>query len=173
MQSHWRRAEPSDLPAINAIATAVHPDLPERGDVLAEKMSLFPEGCRVLIAGDDVFGYGIAHPWTLHQIPPLDDFLQRLPPAPDCLYVHDVAVMPASRGSRVATSYIETLARLARASGIEHLALVSVYDTSPFWARHDFRVIAPDAALRTKLVSYGDGARYMVRNLAESRLREA
>ncbi|MCP3465418.1 GNAT family N-acetyltransferase [Bradyrhizobium sp. CCGUVB23] len=165
MQSHWRRAKPSDLPAIIAIATAIHPDLPERADVLAEKMSLFSEGCGVLIAGDDVFGYGIAHPWTLHRIPPLDDFLQRLPLAPDCLYVHDVAVMPASRGSRVATSYIEMLVRLARANGIEHLALVSVYDTSPFWARHGFRVIAPDAASRIKLASYGEGARYMIRDL--------
>ncbi|MGY8663077.1 GNAT family N-acetyltransferase [Bradyrhizobium sp. UFLA05-109] len=173
MQSHWRRAGPSDLPAIIAIAAALHPNLPERADVLAEKMSLFPEGCRVLIAGDDVFGYGIAHPWTLHQIPPLDDFLQGLPPAPDCLYLHDVAVMPASRGSRIATSYIETLARLARTNGIEHLALVSVYDTSPFWGRHDFRVIAPDAALRVKLASYGDSARYMVRDLDQRGLRNA
>ncbi|GLR91949.1 N-acetyltransferase [Bradyrhizobium iriomotense] len=173
MQSHWRRAEPSDLPAIIAIATVIHPDLSERADVLVEKMSLFPEGCRVLIAGEDVSGYGIAHPWMLHQIPPLDDFLQRLPPAPDCLYVHDVAVMPASRGNRVAASYIETIARLARANGIEHLALVSVYDTSPFWARHDFRMTAPDPALRIKLASYGGGATYMIRNLAESRLRDA
>ena len=173
MKAHWRRAEPSDLPAIIAIATAIHPDLPERAEVLAEKMSLFPEGCRVLITGDDVFGYGIAHPWTLLQIPPLDDFLHRLPSAPDCLYLHDVAVMPALRGSHVAASYIETLVRLARASGIEHLALVSVYDTSPFWARHGFRVIVPDAALRIKLAPYGDSARYMVRDLAESRLRNA
>ncbi|MGY3074279.1 hypothetical protein ACVWZZ_000650 [Bradyrhizobium sp. LM6.10] len=37
---HWRPARASDLPAISAIAARIHPDLPERPEVFAEKMRL-------------------------------------------------------------------------------------------------------------------------------------
>lgn len=51
---HWRSARASDLMAISAIAARIHPDLPESPDVFAEKMRLYPDGCRVLIADDEI-----------------------------------------------------------------------------------------------------------------------
>ncbi|MGY8708153.1 GNAT family N-acetyltransferase [Bradyrhizobium sp. 18BD] len=162
---HWRPARASDLPAISAIAARIHPDLPERPDVLAEKMRLYPEGCRVLIADDAIAGYGLAHPWTRHNIPPLDDFLERLPADADCLYIHDVAVLPDFRGG-VARDYVAVIEQLARASGIATLALVSVYTTRPLWERLGFRPVAAEAQLRAKLASYGGAATYMLRDLA-------
>lgn len=162
---HWRPAHPSDLPAIGAIAARIHPDLPEGPEVLAEKMRLYPDGCRVLVAGGEIAGYGLAHPWKQHQIPPLDFFLERLPEDADCLYVHDIAVLPDRRGG-VARAYMTAIAELARASGIATLALVSVYTTRPLWERLGFRPVAADAALRAKLASYGEGATYMLRDLA-------
>jgi GNAT superfamily N-acetyltransferase len=161
---HWRPARVSDLPAISAIATRIHPDLPERPDVLAEKMRLYPEGCRVLIAADEIVGYGLAHPWMQHRIPPLDDFLARLPDDADCLYVHDVAVLPDFRGG-ASRAYVAEIEELARASGIATLALVSVYATRPLWERFGFRPVTADADLRAKLASYGDSATYMLRDL--------
>lgn len=162
---HWRPAHPSDLPAIGAIAARIHPDLPESPEVFAEKMQLYPDGCRVLVAGGEIAGYGLAHPWKQHQIPPLDGFLERLPEDADCLYVHDIAVLPDRRGG-VARAYMTAIAALARASHIATLALVSVYTTRPLWERLGFRPVAADAALRAKLVSYGEGATYMLRDLA-------
>ncbi|WP_440641134.1 GNAT family N-acetyltransferase [Bradyrhizobium sp. PUT101] len=162
---HWRPAHPSDLPAIGAIAARIHPELPEGPEVFAEKMRLYPDGCRVLVAGDEIAGYGLAHPWKQHQIPPLDRFLERLPGDADCLYVHDIAVLPDRRGG-VARAYMTAIAELARASGIATLALVSVYTTRPLWERLGFRPVAADAALRAKLASYGEGATYMLRDLA-------
>ncbi|PIT00861.1 acetyltransferase [Bradyrhizobium nitroreducens] len=161
---HWRPARVSDFRAIVAIATQIHPDLPERPEVFMEKMQLYPPGCRVLVAENAVAGYGLAHPWTQHQIPPLDGFLERLPENADCLYVHDVAVLPDRRGG-VARDYIAGIAELARASGIATLALVSVYATRPLWEHLGFRAVTADAALRAKLASYGEGATYMLRNL--------
>src|SRR3954454_18624424 len=125
---HWRPAHASDLPAISAIAARIHPDLPERPEVFAEKMRLYPDGCRVFAADDAIAGYGLAHPWKQQQIPPLDRLLERLPDDPDCLYVHDVAVLPDFRGG-VARAYVDIIENLARASGIATLALVSVYAT--------------------------------------------
>jgi len=161
---HWRPARVSDFRAIVAIAAQIHPDLPERPEVFMEKMQLYPPGCRVLVAEDAVAGYGLAHPWTQHRIPPLDGFLERLPENADCLYVHDVAVLPDRRGG-VARDYIAGIAELARASGITTLALVSVYATRPLWEHLGFRAATADAALRAKLASYGEGATYMLRDL--------
>lgn len=161
---HWRPARASDLPAISAIAARIHPDLPESPDVFAEKMRLCPEGCRVLVADDGIAGYGLAHPWKQHRIPPLDGFLERLPDDADCLYVHDVAVLPDRRGG-AARAYVATIEDLARSIGIATLALVSVYATRPLWERLGFRPVTAKAELRAKLASYGEGATYMLRDL--------
>lgn len=163
---HWRRAHAGDLAAIGAIAARIHPDLPERLEVFAEKMRLSPGGCRVLVAGDAIAGYGLAHPWMQRQIPPLDGFLGRLPDAADCLYVHDVAVLPGCRGG-TARAYVTEIEALARSAGITTLALVSVYATRPLWEHLGFQGVAPDAALRDKLASYGEGATYMLRRLGK------
>jgi hypothetical protein len=162
---YWRPARVSDFRAIVAIAARIHPDLPERPEVLMEKMQLYPPGCGVLVAENAIVGYGLAHPWTQHQIPPLDGFLERLPETADCLYVHDVAVLPDGRGG-AARGYIAGVAELARAAGIATLALVSVYATRPLWEHLGFRRVTADAELRAKLASYGRGATYMLRDLA-------
>ncbi|MGY4623668.1 GNAT family N-acetyltransferase [Bradyrhizobium sp. USDA 4486] len=162
---HWRPARASDLPAISMIAARIHPDLPERPQVLAEKMRLCPDGCRVLIAGDAIAGYGLAHPWTQHHIPPLDGLLQALPEDADCLYLHDVAVLPDFRGG-AARGYVTTIEALARALDLTRLALVSVYATRPLWERLGFRPVTADEQLRAKLASYGEAATYMLRDLA-------
>ncbi|WP_298878156.1 GNAT family N-acetyltransferase [uncultured Bradyrhizobium sp.] len=161
----WRRAHASDLEAISAIAARIHPDLPESPSVLAEKMRLYPDGCRVLAAGNAIAGYGLAHPWMQQRIPPLDHFLDRLPDAADCIYLHDVAVLPEARGG-VARSYVAEIERLARSSSLATLALVSVHGTRVLWERLGFQPVTPDAALSAKLASYGANATYMLRRLA-------
>jgi hypothetical protein len=166
--AHWRQVGDADLPHICEIAARVHPDLPERAEVLAEKMRLYPNGCRVLVSGETIAGYGVSHPWTLHRIPPLDDFLRELPREADCLYVHDVAVLPAYRGGAL-VSYVATIAALARAMGIASLALVSVYGTTALWERFGFTAAAGDLTLQAKLASYGESAKYMICDLDHAR----
>ncbi|MCA1523785.1 MULTISPECIES: GNAT family N-acetyltransferase [Bradyrhizobium] len=162
---HWRPARASDLPAISAIAARIHPALPEREEVLAEKIRLCPDGCSVLDTDRGIAGYGLAHPWMRYRIPPLDGFLQELHDSADCLYIHDVAVLPEFRGG-VVRAYVGDIEKLARASRIRTLALVSVYGTRPLWERIGFRTVTADAELHAKLASYGDGATYMLRDLA-------
>jgi hypothetical protein len=168
----WRPAHASDLPAIIAIAARIHPDLPERPEVFSEKMRLYPDGCLVLVAENEIVGYGLSHPWMQHQIPPLDGFLAKLPDDADCLYVHDVAVLPDSRGGTT-RAYVAAIEGLARSSAIATLALVSVYATRSLWEHFGFRAVTADAELRSKLVSYGDSATYMLRDLATPLIRRA
>ena len=156
----WRNAIFSDLEQINDIADAIHVDLPERPEVVSEKLRLFPEGCFVLVSCGEVVGYGIAHPWLLESIPPLDTFLNSLPGAPDCLYVHDVAILPKARGHQSSGVLINLPDGVACKHSLGALALVSVYDTYPLWERLGFQILSTPR-LDEKLQSYGSTARYM------------
>ena len=153
-----------DLEIFDSIANVIHSQLQERPDVFQEKFRLFPAGCRIFCLGEHTLGYGIAHPWLLNNIPPLDTLLVSLPESPECLFIHDVVLLPEGRGHGAAGVYVDEMRIIARQSGLSSLALVSVYGTSPLWAALGFQVIDhPDLA--QKLMCYGDTARYMANYL--------
>ena len=158
----WRLTSETDLVAIEKIANAVHPDLSERSEVFAEKLRLFPEGCFVLIQDRAVLGYAFVHPWCLNDIPKLNAFLLRLPSAPDCVLIHDVAVLQPARGQGASRTLIGLIAELARERDISRLALVSVYNSHLHWTSFGFELVSNDI-IAGKLKSYGETARYMVR----------
>lgn len=154
---------PGDLAEVCRIANGAHPGLPERPEVFDEKLRLFPPGCFALELGGSLVGYGISHPWTLFEIPPLDAFLERLPSSPDCLYLHDVAVAPAARGRGAAAQLMDRLCLLASREGVGFIALTSVYVTAGFWRGMGFAAASSDR-LAEKLQSYGPSASYMVKS---------
>ena len=160
----WRPVLREDLAAIDAIGAQLHPLLTERPEIFAEKCRLFPEGCMALADAAGIAGYGICHPWMLNDIPPFDSFLVALPHDADCIFIHDVAVLPRARGRKAAHTYVEHVAKLARERGLGLLALTSVNGTGPLWESFGF-TIAGEASLAEKLKSYGDGAIYLVRKL--------
>jgi GNAT superfamily N-acetyltransferase len=144
----------------------VHPGLPERHGVLAEKIALFPAGCFVLTDARRIVGYALSHPWRLHRVPPLDTFLDGLPADADCLYVHDIALLAPARGRGRGPAVMRRLERLAARQGYAWLAIVSVYDTHPLWQRLGFGV-RREPGIARQLSSYGATARYMVKRLAD------
>jgi GNAT superfamily N-acetyltransferase len=164
MKPQWRPATKPDLDAVQRIADLVHPDLPERPEIFAEKLALFAEGCLVLARETELVGYAFAHPWHLKQVPPLDTLLHALPPAPECLFVHDVAVLPEARGHGAAAMLVAILTRVAKKNDLPRLALVSVYGSDVLWSAQGFKPAA-DKALRAALAPYGESAKYMMRKL--------
>lgn len=129
--------------------------------MFAEKLALFPAGCRRLTDGRRFLGYAVAHPWSLYSVPPLNQFLGRHPEHPDCLYAHDMAIAPEARGAGASDRCIAGWRDLADRLGLRAMAGVSVYGTDVHWSRFGFRTVdRPD--LREILDSYGPTAKYMV-----------
>jgi len=157
----WKPLEKRHLGALCGIAGQIHTAAPERREVFAEKIALFPAGCRGLFSGGRLAGYGIAHAWDIQKIPALDCFLERLPEKPSCLYIHDVAVLPEARGQKAADKYVGYIKRLARETRVGALALVSLYGTDVFWGRFGFKPYSSEE-LKPKLAAYGKTAKYMM-----------
>src|SRR6476661_1188157 len=162
----WRAMTAADLAAIRQLADTQHVYLPERPEVFAEKFELFRDGCLVLVQEGTIVGYCFSNPWLLRDIPPLDTLLRRLPPSPECLFIHDLAIEQRARKKGSTGILVEFLVSLARREGLPHLALVSVYGTYPLWTRFGFEIVS-DTALAEHLKSYGDTARYMTRAATE------
>ena len=162
--SDWQPLEKQNIESLNKIADQIHTNVPERPEVFAEKMRLFPVGCRGLIFENRLVGYGISHLWNLNDIPSLNEFLKQLPENPNCIYIHDVVVIPEMRGHRVTDKYMDYIKELAVKMSINSLALVSLYGTDTFWSRFGFKIYSNDE-LKSKLASYGETAKYMVCNL--------
>lgn len=157
----WQPLRVGDLPDVIRIAAQLHSGLPERPDVLAEKIRLAPGTCCKLVRAGHCAGYGLAHPWQLEAIPPLDTLLEKIPEPAECLYVHDIAILPAARGAGASAAYLARLKQSARASALPAMALTSVYGTAALWRRFGF-VERSSPALTRKLRSYGPSAVYMV-----------
>ena len=158
---------PDDLASVSRIGDVVHPAYPESDAVIAERLRLFPEGCRTAVRPDGTaVGYSVAHPGTLFAPPALDTALGGLPDRADCLYLHDVALLPAARGAGLGGRLLDDLAAIARGHGLAVLALTAVNRSEPYWRRHGFsRSQGESPALAAKLASYGADAAYLVKVL--------
>ncbi|MDP3255993.1 MAG: GNAT family N-acetyltransferase [Bosea sp. (in: a-proteobacteria)] len=154
----------ADLSAVLAVAAIVHPGYPEDEAVFAERLRLFPQGCLVLEGSSGLLGYIVSHPWHRGAPPALNTLLGLLPAMPGAFYIHDLALLPAARGSGAGRLVIERLVALALEARLPRLALVAVNDSSGFWQRQGFREMH-DPALAAKLASYDDAARYLEREL--------
>ena len=162
VMASWRPMIFADAAPVAVIADAVHPGFPEDPAVVADRLNLAAEGCLVLDGPDGLTGYAVSHPWMFGQPPALNSVLGRLPAQPDTWYIHDVALMPAARGTGAAAAIVTTLIALASAARLPSLTLVAVNNSAGFWSRHGFSAVeAPDLA--EKLRSYGPDARYMRR----------
>ena len=158
----WRAATSLDVPRMIAVAEQVHAAYPEDEAVFAERLRLYPAGCRVLAIDGKVVGYIISHPWRLGEPPLLNARLGVLPAKPDTYYLHDIALLSEARGAGAGSVIVSALAEQARTEGLPTLSLVAVHNTVEFWQRLGFAVVE-EPALAAKLASYDRAARFMVR----------
>lgn len=166
-QARWEAMTAADLDAVAAVADVVHPAFPEDRAVMAERLALHPGGCFVLRRDGEVIGYAISHPWAADSAPPLNTLLGRLPlpgEGAGVHYIHDLALLPAARGTRAGDAAVRLVEAHARTLGLTRMALVAVNNSGSFWQRQGFeRVDSPEWA--QKLASYGADAAYMTKAL--------
>jgi hypothetical protein len=157
----WLPLASDDLDRVHHIGQTIHHELPERFEVLVEKIKLFPNGCPKLVFAGKIVGYAIAHPWSLFSIPVLDQYLVSIPARADCIHIHDVAILPEARGYRSAEHYVTMVRGIAIDLGVEKLACVSVYGTDVLWSRYGFKTETGDH-ISLQLETYGSSAKYMI-----------
>jgi GNAT superfamily N-acetyltransferase len=162
----WRPMTPEDLPAVDRVADIIHPRFPEDPAVFAERLALYPEGCRVLERGDELLGYVVSHPWFYARPPALNSLLGALPAVAETYYIHDIALLPESQGGGAAGRIVEALAAHAWARDFPNISLIAVNGSVPFWARRGFHIVAVPE-IESKLRGYEDAARFMVREILD------
>lgn len=155
---------PADLGSVEQVAARVHVDFPEHLDIPRERLALFPAGCMVFADAAQIAGYCIAHPGTFGQPPALDTLLHALPDHADTLYIHDLALLPAARGTGAGRAAVAALIRLAEHHALATLSLIAVSASGPFWQQNGFA----DAVPTKSIASYGAAARFMARATAFS-----
>ncbi len=160
----WRAMREDDLDAVSAISDAVHREFRESRDVYAERLALYPAGCIVFEQEGVVKGFLVAHPWHDDDAPALGARLGSLPHTRDNFYLHDIALLPETRGSgagRSATAYV--LAH-AQEAGFDHISLVAVNGADSYWKAQGFETVEA-----TKdggpLPGYGAGTYFMRRTV--------
>jgi ribosomal protein S18 acetylase RimI-like enzyme len=161
----WRAMAEDDLWAVHALSMRVHPDHPERAEVLAEKFRLYPRGCFVLTPGQGIRGYCFSHPWTRGMVPALDGFLEDLPEKPTTYYVHDLTIDELARGQGQGRAVVPLLLEAAQSVGLRHLSLVAVNRRGPFWRAAGFSRTTDEALQAAARAKYDAGAVHMERLL--------
>lgn len=161
-----RAMREDDLASVWAVQAACYPPaMQEAAALLLARLRAAPSTALVGCVGGAVRAYVFAYPSRLGRVTPLDGAFVPAP-APDALYLHDLAVAPGAHGLGLARRLAGRLLAEAAASGLEHAALVSVQDSRRFWERLGFAEQAGRAPCAA-LASYPGGAVYMTRGLNE------
>lgn len=160
----WRAMTEADLPAAAALATAIHPAYPEDDAVFAERLVLYPDGCRVFDRGKGPEAYVVSHPWRHRAPPALNSLLGKLPAEPSTFYIHDLALSPEVRKTGAASQIVAWLANHALVEGMPHMSLIAVNGSAGFWQRQGFTPMQ-DRTLALTLSSYGSDSHFMTRDL--------
>lgn len=152
----WRAMTAKDIAEVQRISDLIHPDYPERDDVVAEKLMLSPASHFIAEDGDGVVrGYAVAYPWIDHDMPQLDVFIRKLPDTATVLYIHDVALLPSARGGPLVPDLLKRLSKVARAQGLSGFTLSAMYGSETAWFRHGFWRVHAKGKLVDQLAPYG------------------
>ena len=137
----WRAMTGADLPAVAQISAAVHGRYGEPVEVYAERLALWPTGCCVWQQGDAIAGLLVAHPWHRATSPALGALLNAIPPDADSFYLHDIALLPETRGRGAGSAATALVVERARQAGLRDVTLVAVNGAEAFWATQGFAIV--------------------------------
>lgn len=153
-----------DLAAVAAISDAVHgAAFTEAPEVYAERLALYPAGCHVFERDGAVEGYLIGHPWHRDRPPALNRPLGTIPGDADTYCLHDLALLPSTRGVGAGKAALALAMRQAVSAGFGDVTLMAVNGADGFWAAQGFVPVGGERAS-----PYGPGTRLMRRRTGAS-----
>ena len=157
----WRAMTAADLPRVTAISAEVHGRYAEPLEVYAERLLLCPSGCFVCEVDGVVRGLLVTHPWQRAAPPPaLGAMLNTIPDPADTWYLHDIALLPDTRGLGAGQAAVALVDGLAREAGVLDITLVAVNGADRYWATQRFDYTVASAG------GYGPGT-YVMRRPAD------
>lgn len=164
-----RTMREEDIHTVLEIQASSYTELqPESAESLLAKLAASPSTCFIASIGQHQIGYLISIPWIRSSPPLLNAPTCQLPTSPDCLYLHDLSVRPASRGSNAGQLLIAAFMEQLAALHLDCAVLVAVQGSGAYWQRHGFHVVDPSQELATKLSSYGSNVQYMMYSAPDS-----
>ncbi len=124
-----------DIPAVMQIQAECYPPLMQESEaVFRARLALTPGTCWVWSPhGQEPAAYLFSYPSNKDVVTALDRPF-KIAAAPDCLYLHDLAVAPGARGRQAANALVAVALEHARADGLHWSALVSVQQSRAFWS---------------------------------------
>ncbi|WP_068082848.1 GNAT family N-acetyltransferase [Novosphingobium rosa] len=152
----WRPMREADMDAVTAISDDVHGDYTEPRAVYDERRALFPSGCFVFERGQGVEGYLITHPWRHGGPPPLGALMGPLPQGADCLYLHDLALLPSARGSGAGARAAAMVLAIAAEHDLRDIYLLAVNGAETFWTSRGYASVTDKALIAYLRKIYGD-----------------
>ncbi|MEA5098220.1 MAG: GNAT family N-acetyltransferase [Burkholderiaceae bacterium] len=137
----------------------------EPESVIRARLASFPDTCWIAIDEEGACAYLVGYHSVVGEVIPLGgDFVAH--ENPDCLYVHDLAVLPRTVGRGIGRNLVRLAWKTSVDAGVRHSALISVQDSNLFWQRLGYeQKILTDKVQQTYLASYDETACYMTRPL--------
>jgi predicted N-acetyltransferase YhbS len=157
-----------DLPAALAIQSATYPPfLIEHQAAFASRLDLPDSYCLAATRNGTLVAYLLAHGWPAEAPPPVNTILQAKGPS-EVLFIHDLAVSCAARGSGIGHRLIERALELAAGDGLRVAELIAVEGAASYWRRLGFAESGVSAPLVMKVATYGADARWMTRGIPQA-----
>ncbi|WP_160162620.1 GNAT family N-acetyltransferase [Hyphomonas neptunium] len=149
--------------AVRVQAQAFTEDLRESPEVFADRLSRFGEYYRVAFMEGRMVGYMIGFPWKLGETLVNNEKFPADLPAPDCFYIHDIAILPEARGAGISKAMLEDAYKTAHRLGFDAVSLVAVGQSGSYWDNAGYvpyTLVGPRKLERIVDI-YGPGARLM------------
>lgn len=162
----WDLISPSDITTAAALGDRLYPDYPEDLSVFKSRFDAFHRGFYSLKNQDGiVIGYAVFYPCIIGQPPYLNEPLSFIPPRPDCLHLHDIAIDEQYRGRGFSSVFMSILQQNALSESLRKISLIAIGGTESLWTHFGFSHYQSTHSSDVCL-SYSDSSIYMIKNLS-------
>ena len=156
---------PRHLPQALALQAQAYPAfLVEPEDAFASRLQVAAPFNLAAEHDGALRAYLLAHGWTRESPPPVGAVLDPATKG-DTLYLHDLAVSAAARGTGIGRRLVEAAFKDAVAAGLTRAELIAVEGAAGYWRRLGFEAATPSPAVVAKVANYGPAAQWMWRPL--------